>query len=135
MIRLSKAMTLMYLTEKPRNVFTSDTFIQGERISLRDNYTPITQMPLAEMRFGGHPIQLAEEVIALSASTDWRRQGRRPLMRGDVICRGEDPWVLLKRSEITVKIPANAVLPLRLWPRYAIAFLDGVTEELKELMH
>jgi hypothetical protein len=133
MIKLTSAMTLLYLGQHVADGFTSDTFLQGQPISLRDNYTPITQIPLAEMEFGGTPVELIEEVIALTAGTDWRRQGRRPIMRGDIICRGADPWVVLKRDEITITNTSNAVLPLRLWPNYAIYYLDSVDMELKEM--
>ncbi len=135
MIRLSKAMTLLYIGQHVVDTFTSDTFLQGQPISLDDNYTPITQIPLAEMCFSGTPVELVEEVIALTAGTNWRRQGRRPIMRGDIVCRGADPWVVLKRDEITIKNTRNAVLPLRLWPNYAIYYLDSVDAELKERIH
>jgi hypothetical protein len=134
MIRLNKAMTLLYLSTGNTGNFTSDTFLTNQEVVLTENYVPMTQMPLAEMRCGEHPVQLVEEVIAMTASTNWRRQSRRPLHCGDIVCRGTDPWVLLNRKEITIPCDGRGVIPLNLWPNYAIYFLDSVTDELKELI-
>ena len=127
-------MTLLFLVHDAKEGVTSDTFLQEVAVPLTENYVPMTQLPLDEMRFGEHPVTLAEEVIALTASTNWRRQSRRPIMRGDIICRGADPWVVLKRSEITIPTAGKPIIPLRLWPNYAIFFLDNVIDELQQLI-
>jgi len=134
MIRMSKAMTLLYLNgDNDEEEFMSDKLLTKDQLDLYGHYLPMTQVPLVEMRFYKNPVQLVEEVIAMTAGVNWRRQGRRPARRGDIICRGTDPWVLLKRSEITVQDTRNAVIPLRLWPNYAIHFMGSVTEQLKGL--
>jgi hypothetical protein len=135
MIRLKVAMTLLYLDQQvDEGKFTADMFLKDEHVAIGEHYIPITQMPLCEMHFHSNPVQLVEEVIALTAGVNWRRQGRRPLRCGDIVCRGADPWVVLKRSDVTATNTENGVIPLRLWPNYGIHFLNNATVELKELI-
>lgn len=136
MIALEKAMTLLYMQQDvDEKLFSAERLLHAQDVSLREHYIPMTQLPLAEMRFEQNPVQLVEEVIAMTAGVNWRRQGRRPLRRGDIVCRGKDPWVVLKLSDTKGLVQGrNAVIPLHLWPNYGIHFLNSVTSELQELM-
>ena len=136
MIKLSLAMTLLYMQQTVDEAeFDPVKLFTAKKISLRDNYLPMTQVPLVEMEFYKNPVQLVEEVIAMTAGVNWRRQGRRPLRRGDIVCRGEDPWVVMKLSDVEGLATAkNALIPLHLWPDYGIHLLGSASSELQELM-
>ena len=125
-MNISKHVTLLYLGDKSR--YNPEAEVNHE------NYYISRQMPIREM-FGKDTIELAEELIAITTSVEWRRQQRRPIMCGDIMCEGLDAWMYVPVEDLDSQddlVGNPAVIQLRAWPRYAIKQItsDSVRETI-----
>ena len=109
----TKFVTLLYLSDKAY-------FTTADNVNISDYYLA-RRMPLAEM-FGKNTVDLAEELIEMTVSVDWRRQQRRPIMCGDIMCHGAEPWVYVKYDKVKDKEDVT-MFRLKTWPDYAIKAL------------
>lgn len=100
-----------------------------------NSYYLVRRIPLAEM-LGNTPVDIAEELIGITTSTDWRNQHRRPIMCGDIFFQGEQPWVYVRMKEFEDSLAAKKceylILPLQAWPNYAIVNL--LPDSVKDLL-
>lgn len=119
-----KYVSLVYLNDKLS--FSTDTMFTGKWDP--DWYCLIRQMPTAEM-FGRDIVELAEELIQLTVSADWRRQNRRPVMCGDIICKGLDPWMYVRLEDLDDQTHKFSLVRLTAWPNYGLISLPRKSVE------
>jgi hypothetical protein len=113
-------MSLFYLADSQRfDLLRTVTEFNG------DKYYLVRQIPLAEM-LSHEPQDIAEELIGITTSGDWRRMRRRPIICGDIFCVGLEPWVYAKEkamADLDMVIPSpqiQAAFGLKAWPKYVI---------------
>lgn len=114
---LSKHMSLFYLADAQRfDLLRTLSEFNGNM------YYMVRQLPLAEM-MSHEPEDIAEELIGISTSGDWRRMRRRPIICGDIFCAGLDPWVYA-RADVLAKLELapelRSVRTLKTWSKYVI---------------
>lgn len=91
-----KWMTLLYASAgKKPNI---DGLVKCMPV-LSEDYYIVRKVPLIEM-MTKEPVDIAEELIGMTADTDWQMQTRRPITVGDVIGIGDELYLLVKRSVI-----------------------------------
>jgi hypothetical protein len=119
-----KYTTLLYLSD--------DIDFGSSMLTMKDWdpewYYVVRQMPTAEM-FGADIVQLAEEMIQMSVSADWRRQQRRPIMCGDIICKGNDPWMYIRFDDMDIPMKDASIVRLTRWPNYGLISIPRKTVE------
>lgn len=113
-----KAMSLLYLADNV--AFDVHKMFAG--VWTPEWYYLVRQMPLAEMR-GVDVLELAEELIQLTISADWCKQQRRPVMCGDIVCRGRDPWMYVKTEDLDKTTSRFSRIRLVAWPDYSVVSL------------
>ena len=129
MLSAQKAMTLLYLN--PQVQMTAEQLLVAELVP--EMYFTVMQMPLQELFNSRHPVALFEEIVTLTLTENWRKQNRRPIMQGDVMFRGSDPWLLLHTKDLKVIPSDKAVLPLKAWPEFGILNIDKA-HSLKQMV-
>jgi len=122
-----KYMTLLYLDDNMS--FDAIEFSGGSGGKFSPEwYYLVRQMPLAEM-LGRDIGELADELIVMTSSAPWRSQQRRPIMCGDIICNGRDPWMYVKLEDIDEHVNQLTLLKLKSWPKYGLLSLPRTCVE------
>ena len=108
--------TLWYLTED--RPYECDVYCNG--LWKTDWYAPVYHMPVREM-LSDNTVALAEELVTLSAGSDWVQQYKRPLRRGDIFVVGDVRWLFAatRDNEAFAKMGLQ-VTPLPTWPDTSI---------------
>ena len=118
---IERQITLLYMSDKKQ--YNPDAPVE------HDDYYITRQMPKREM-FGTNTVELAEGLIEVTTSVEWRRQQRRPIMCGDIVCEGLDAWMYVLHDDVKDQADTEKALQLRAWPRYAIKRIPS--DSLKE---
>jgi hypothetical protein len=121
-----KWMTLLYVAVNRESVV--QTLMDGAAPCPEDYYIA-RRMPLVEM-LSKDPTSMMEELIAMTASAEWQTQFRRPISAGDVLCFGEDPWMLIDTGK-ELKIGLK-VTPLPAHKKYGITPMQQ--QQFKEFL-
>jgi hypothetical protein len=130
-----KFMTLMYITDEMQKQYPQVILYEG-------NWNPelyyiVRQMPLVEM-LHQDPAQLAEELVEMTNSPDWRAQSRRPVGVGDVFCCGLIAW-MYAHTKVAEEINKRISMPLpavtlAAWPDFTIINLPISIDSVKEML-
>ena len=97
-------MTLLFLSVDRKPDLAG--LIEG-KTAAPDDYYIVRKLPLIEM-LSKDPGNILEELIAMTASDEWQTQFRRPMNAGDILCFGNEPWLLI-RTDDAIKLKANVV--------------------------
>jgi len=130
-----KFMTLLYIADNMQQQYPQVILYDGNWNE--DLFYIVRQMPLAEM-LHPDPAQLAEDIVEITNSPEWRNRSRRPVGVGDILCCGLSAWIYAHTKvaeEINKRIanPLPAVM-LPSWPDFTIINLPVSIDSVKDML-
>jgi len=110
-----KWVTLLYLDDKIE--YNAQAYADDDWSS--DWYYIVQLIPRLEM-LGKNEPEIFEEFIQQTSTGEWLEQERRPIRCGDIICFGNQPWMLAQEDKVLQSLPAHK---LQVWSDYRIVQL------------
>lgn len=89
---------LLYTSAAIRD-FPVAEILAGTRRVTPDDYLLTLSIPIMEMT-AKEPVNMMEELMAMTASAEWQGQFRRSPACGDIMRYDTDHWMLVKKSDI-----------------------------------
>jgi hypothetical protein len=107
--------------------FKPDLFVTGQW--QEDWYATVLEMPVREM-LGESVLQLAEELLLMTAAPDWVEAERRPVKVGDMFGVEASRWLFIFTNQSAPFVEAGMdIRQLHAWPQAAVVQLTEPTKE------
>ena len=96
---MSIPMVRLLYTSAAITDFPIKEILTGTRRLTPDDYLLSLSVPMVEM-LTKDPVNMIEELIAMTSEQDWKERLRRTPVCGDIMRYGNEHWMLVKKSDL-----------------------------------